>query len=85
MLHLDADLLDATRYESIAILAEKVADTDPEHASQLLDEAEELWGALPCADVEGEFADAERRTAQCASQLAPCVPSGSSALDVVIR
>ena len=61
VLHLDANLIDATRYESIVILAAQVADTDPERASQLLDEAEELWRGVPYADVEGEFADTERR------------------------
>ena len=61
VLHLDADLIDATRYESSVTLAEQLTDTDPEHASQLLDEAENLWRGLPYADVEGEFADVERR------------------------
>ena len=61
VLHLDEDLIDVTRYGSIVALAEQMTNTDPERASQLLDEAEDLWRGRPYADVEGEFADTERR------------------------
>ena len=61
VLRLDESQIDAQRYESVVALAEQMANTDPEHASQLLDEAENLWGGRPYDDVEGEFADIERR------------------------
>ena len=61
LLHLDERLIDATRYGSTVALAEQMTNTDPERASQLLDEAEDLWRGRPYADVEGEFADTERR------------------------
>jgi predicted ATPase/DNA-binding SARP family transcriptional activator len=61
VLHVPADRIDSDRYESTVALAEQMKDTDPERSSQLLDEAESLWTGRPYADVEGEFADMERR------------------------
>ncbi|MEN8238872.1 MAG: BTAD domain-containing putative transcriptional regulator [Actinomycetota bacterium] len=61
LIHLSEDQVDATRFESIVAFAEQTKDSNVERASELLDEAESLWRGRPYDDVEGEFADTERR------------------------
>jgi DNA-binding SARP family transcriptional activator len=59
-IHIPVEALDATTVEQLAAEAEKIRQSDPGQARELLSTALEMWNGEPLAGLPGPFAETQR-------------------------